>query len=90
MDFLKDLTELLPFALLAHKLLQPGSLQIFPVEAKMIVEHLGKDPQHCCFGLVAGAFNVDVEEDGIRMACSRLLYLLLQLRHLFELFDKTL
>ena len=56
----------------------------------MIVEHLGKDAKHCCFRLIAGAFYINIKEDGIGISRSRFFYLLLKLRHIFELFDKTL
>ena len=40
----------------------------FPVaiEAKMMIEHLCKDPQHGCFVFVDGTLYVNIEKDGFR------------------------
>ena len=79
MDLLEYLLEFLPFALLTDELLQSGCLEVFAVEAEVVVEHLREDAQDSCLRLVARSFYVDVEEDGVCMACRSLLDLLLEL-----------
>ena len=32
----------------------------------MVIEHLGKDAQHCGFVLINGTFDIDIEQDGFR------------------------
>ena len=65
---LKHAPEFFGLAKLVNILLQHGNLQILAVEAEVGIEHLGKDAQHRGLVLVDGAFNIDVEEDGFRLA----------------------
>ena len=65
---LKDAPEFLRLALFRDKLFQLGDLQILAVKTEVVIEHLGKHAQHGGFVLVDGALDIDVEEDGIRMA----------------------
>ena len=57
--------EFLSLTLLCHKLFKLGDLKVLPVEAKIVVEHLGKYTQYCCLILIDGSFDVDVKQDSI-------------------------
>ena len=70
--FLEGLPERPGLPLLVDVVLQHGDLEIVAVEAEVIVEHLGKDPQHGGLVLVDGAFNVNVEKDGLRAGAGSL------------------
>ena len=58
------------FALLVDVLFQHGDLEIVAVEAEVVVKHLGEDAQHRRLVLIDGAFDVDVEEDGLGLCAS--------------------
>ena len=60
--------EVLELALLREILLEAGGLQVFAVKAEMVVEHLREHAEHGRLVLVAGPLDVDVEEDGLRLA----------------------
>ena len=64
----KHTAEILCFSLLRDILLQHGNFQIIPVESQMGIKHLGKNPQNRSLILVDGAFNVNIKQDGLRLA----------------------
>lgn len=66
--FLENTTEFGSLALAVDELLQLGHLQVFTIVAQVGIEHLSEDAQHCGLVLVDGAFDVDVEQDRIRVA----------------------
>ena len=65
---LKHAAELSGLALAVDELLQLGYLQVFAVVAQIGIEHLGENTQYGGLVLIDGAFDVDVEQDRIRMA----------------------
>ena len=85
----KGLPEGVQLALARKVLLQPRRLEILAVVTQMIVEHLREDAQHSRLVLVDGALDVDVEEDGLRLALRRLGQEMLQLRRLREFLLKA-
>ena len=65
-DFLEDSAESVRLALLINEAFQLRHLEVFAIEATVIVEYLRKDAQHGGLVLVNRSFNVDVEQDGLR------------------------
>ena len=65
-DLLEGGTELICLALLVNEAFQLRHLEVFAIEAAVVIEHLRKDTQHGGLVLVDRAFNVDVEQDGLR------------------------
>ena len=65
-DFLEGSAEGVCLALLINEAFQLRHLEVFAIEATVIVEYLRKDAQHGGLVLVNRSFNVDVEQDGLR------------------------
>ena len=65
--------ENLKVALLLDILLQHGNLQVFSVEAKVVIEHLGKDPQDSGLVLIDKAFNINIEKHGFGFSTGSLI-----------------
>ena len=65
-DFLESSAESLRLALLVNEAFQLRHLEVFAIEAAVVIEHLRKDAQHGGLVLVDRAFDVDVEQDGFR------------------------
>ena len=65
-DFLEGSAEGVRLALLVNEAFQLRHLEVFAIEAAVVVEHLRKDAQHGGLVLVDRAFDVDVEQDGFR------------------------
>ena len=65
-DFFKGGAELLGFTLLFNEAFQLGNLQIVPIEAAVVIEHLGKDAQNSGLIFRDRTFNVDIEQNGLR------------------------
>ena len=63
LDSLEYALEFLGFSGLGNVVFHHGDLQIFAVEAQMVVEHLCKDPKNSGLVLVDEALNIDVEQD---------------------------
>ncbi len=65
-DFLKSSAEGVCLALLVNEAFQLRHLEVFAIEAAVVIEHLCKDTQHSGLVLVDRSFDVDVEQDGFR------------------------
>ena len=65
-DFLEGSAESVRLALLVNEAFQLRHLEVFAIEAAVVIEHLRKDAQHGGLVLVNRSFNVDVEQDGLR------------------------
>ena len=65
-DFLEGSAERLRLALLINEAFQLRHLEVFAIEAAVVIEHLRKDAQHGGLVLVDRSFDVDVEQDGLR------------------------
>ena len=62
-DVLKRLAERLGLALFVNETLEFCDFQILTVEAQMVVEDFGENPQDSGFVFVDRSLDVDVEED---------------------------
>ena len=65
-DFLEGSAEGIRLALLVNEAFQLCHLEVFTIEAAVVIEHLRKDAQHGGLVLVDRSFDVDVEQDGLR------------------------
>ena len=65
-DFLEGSAEGVRLALLVNEAFQLRHLEVFAIEAAVVVEHLRKDAQHGGLVLVDRSLNVDVEQDRFR------------------------
>ena len=65
-DFLEGSAESIRLALLINEAFQLRHLEVFTIEAAVVVEHLCKDAQHGGLVLVDRSFDVDVEQDRLR------------------------
>ena len=65
-DFLEGSAESIRLALLINETFQLRHLEVFAIEAAVVIEYLRKDAQHSGLVLVDWSLNVDVEQDGLR------------------------
>ena len=65
-DFLEGSAESVRLALLINEAFQLRHLEVFAIEATVIVEYLRKDAQHGGLVLVDWSLNVNIEQDGLR------------------------
>ena len=65
-DFFESSAESVRLALLVNEAFQLRHLEVFAIEATVIVEYLRKDAQHGGLVLVDWSLNVDVEQDRLR------------------------
>ena len=65
-DFLEGSAEGVRLALLINEAFQLRHLEVFAIEAAVIIEYLRKDAQHGGLVLVDRSFDVNVEQDGLR------------------------
>ena len=73
-DFLEGSAESVRLALLVNEAFQLRHLEVFAIEAAVVIEHLRKDAQHGGLVLVDRSFDVDVEQDGFRGNTNAFLY----------------
>ena len=69
--FLEYPAELFSLALFINELLHLRALQVFTIEAQIVVEHLCEDTQHCCLVLIDGSLNIDIEKDRVSLSTDR-------------------
>ena len=60
--------EFLGFAHFVDVLLKQGNFQVLAVKAEVVVEHFGEHTEDGSLVFVDGAFHIDIEEDGFRLA----------------------
>ena len=65
-DFLEGSAEGIRLALLVNEAFQLRHLEVFAIEAAVVIEHLRKNAQHGGLVLVDRSFDVNVEQDGLR------------------------
>ena len=88
--FLEYPAEFLRLAALGDVVLQHGDLEVFAVEAQMVIKHLREDPQDRRFVLGDGPLDVDIEEDGLSLVLGRPVYQREGVRIVLKLFPETL
>ena len=65
-DFLEGSAEGIRLALLVNEAFQLRHLEVFAIEAAVVIEYLRKNAQHGSLVLVDRSFDVNVEQDGLR------------------------